>query len=120
MADEWVTQAELEELQKPLDAPGLYEAVAMAKIKKKAIDAASTLIDLAMNAENENVRLRAAMYVLDRSLGPVNNPIQSAGGVKQPWERVLDSVLVEPNKNTIPDPPSYPFEPPSPYRAIEQ
>jgi hypothetical protein len=103
MADEWITDAELEKLKEPIDPPGLYEAVAATRLRRKAVAATDTLIDLAMNAANESVRLRAATYILDRTLGPVANPHNSnPGGAKAPWEDVYDAVLVEPSKNDFP------------------
>lgn len=108
MADEWVTEAELEAMKQPLDPPGLYEAVAQAKLRRKAVAAADTVIDLALNAQNEGVRLRAATYLIDRALGPVANPHNAnAGDDAAPWTKVYGAMLVEPAKSELPNVPSY-------------
>lgn len=102
--DAWVTQAELEAMRQPIDPPGLYELVAASKLRAKAAAAADTLIDLALGAANESVRLRAATYILDRALGPVANPRHDgATGNKAPWDDVYAATLIEPSKAQLPN-----------------
>lgn len=51
--------------------------------------AAATIVDLAMRASNENTRLNAAKYVVDRLLDPENTES------KQYWESMVDQVTEE-------------------------
>lgn len=98
MMDE-VSDADLALLtQGPIDAAGKYEAVVQAKLRKAAPNAANAIIDLALNSENDRIRLDAAKYILDRTLGkiPDANP---AGTQAAGWEQIIDSVLVEPSAN---------------------
>ena len=51
--------------------------LAQGVFNRNAISAAMTISNMALHASNENTRLRAAQYVTDRVLGPLNqaNPI---------------------------------------------
>jgi hypothetical protein len=95
-----ITDEELELLQKPLDPPGAYEAVVVRKLREAAPHAVASILDLAQNAANEGTRLRAATYIVDRVLGKIPDAIQgAAGGNKEGWENIINSVLVEPSAN---------------------
>lgn len=76
-----------------------------------ARDIAKELVDLALNASSEKVRLEAGKYVIDRIAGriPLSSQLDHPE-VKQPWEDVLGTVFREPSKyeleGTIVPPPS--------------
>lgn len=94
---DWVTDADLELLQGPLDPPGNYEKAAQSLLRRNAMSAVKTVVDLALNAENERVRLSAAQYVLDRVLGKPEQAGAMATTEKEGWQNVIESVLVEPS-----------------------
>lgn len=94
--DEWLTDEDFAALQTPVDPAGKYEAVTAALLRKHASHAAQTVIDIAMNSENDNTRLKAAQYIIDRTLGRVGEERNRDEDGRAPWEKVFDSVLVEP------------------------
>lgn len=94
---EWVTDADLELLQGPLDPPGKYEQAAQSLLRRNAMGAVKTVVDLALNAENERVRLSAAQYVLDRVLGKAEQAGAMNPTEKEGWQNIIESVLVEPS-----------------------
>lgn len=94
---DWVTDADLELLQGPLDPPGKYEQAAQSLLRRSTVQATKTIVDLALNAENENVRLRAAQYILDRTMGKPETAGAMTPTEKEGWQNVIDSVLVEPS-----------------------
>lgn len=97
MSGEWITDADLELLQGPLDPPGKYEKVAEAMLRRQATKAVKVVVDIAMNSDNDKLRLDAAKYVLDRVLGRPDaksalEPTEKAG-----WQEIIESTLVEPS-----------------------
>lgn len=97
MMDPQISDADLELLnQGPMDPAGKYEAVVNAKLRKAAPHAAQSILDIAMNSENDATRLKASMYIIDRVLGkiPDANP---TGSTAAGWEGIINSVLVEPS-----------------------
>jgi hypothetical protein len=94
---ERITDEELALLTEPADPPGAYEAVVVRKLRAAAPSAVASIVDLAQNAANEGTRLKAAQYIVDRVLGKIPDAVQgAAGGKKEGWEQIIDSVLVEP------------------------
>lgn len=94
--DEWITDEDLAALSMSVDPPGKYEGVTQNLLRKHASKAAEAVIDIAMNSESDAVRLRAAQYIIDRTLGRVGEERQRDEDGRAPWEKVFDSVLVEP------------------------
>lgn len=96
MAEE-ISEADLELLRQPLQPPGKYEAVVQSKLRKAAVDAVGTVIDIAMNSENERLRLDAAKYLIDRTLGRIPDALITSGSEQAGWEKIVNSTLVEPS-----------------------
>jgi hypothetical protein len=97
MMDPQISDADLELLnQGPMDPAGKYEAVVQAKLRKAAPHAVQSIIDIAMNSENDGMRLKAAIYITDRVLGkiPDANP---AGTQAANWENIIAGTFVEPS-----------------------
>lgn len=94
--DSYLTDEDYAALSMGVDPPGKYEAVTANLLRKHASKAAQTVIDIAMNSENDTVRLKAAQYIIDRTLGRVGEERQRDEDGRAPWEKVFDSVLVEP------------------------
>jgi len=94
--DEFLTDEDFAALAMSADPPGKYEAVTANLLRKHASKAAQAVVDIALNSENDRVRLDAAKYIIDRTLGRVGEERQRDEDGRAPWEKVFDSVLVEP------------------------
>lgn len=100
------TTAELEAMIRPLPPRQRSEAEkAEAAIKAEKIlldnaqDIAKELVDLALSAKSEKVRLEAAKYVIDRLAGRVPlAPQPDTGEGKETWEGIIGTVIREPSK----------------------
>jgi hypothetical protein len=100
MAEELeISDADIELLRQPLDPPGKYEAVVSAKLRRSAVHAAGAVIDLALNSDNDSIRLKAAQYIIDRTLGRIPDALVQSGTEATGWEKIVNSTLVEPSHN---------------------
>ncbi len=118
----------LDRMYSDLQAHGDITRKALAEriIEDAAPLAAYTIVDLAVNAEDENTRLRAASDLLDRANGKAKTSLQLNVTEENPVMRILDGVVVErPTANhTGPeapaDNPNYPQTPVDGGMVIDQ
>ncbi len=108
----------LDRMYSDLQAHGDITRKALAEriIEDAAPLAAYTIVDLAVNAEDENTRLRAASDLLDRANGKAKTSLQLNVTEENPVMRILDGVVVErPTTN-----PNYPQTPVDGGMVIDQ
>lgn len=120
----WLPQSMLDRMQTDLIAhEGLTRAALAEKIAADAAPlAAYTLVELATTSEDENIRMRSSMYLLDRELGKPKTSIQLDRSAENPVLKFLDGVVVErpvapdyaADDAYGPDPDTYEDQPPRP------
>jgi hypothetical protein len=88
--DDWVSQADLESLrmdrQYLVGLTGSGPTQATAILNEASPAAAMQVVKLALHGESETVRLRAATYILDRTVG-------DSTGSGDPWEGMQEKVI---------------------------
>lgn len=70
-----------------------YADTAKRMFEENVIGATASLVHLALNSQNEKIRLDASKYIIERNLGSVNNPVSSGKG--DPWDALLENVIVQ-------------------------
>lgn len=76
-----------------LDTPSPM-ALAKKMFEENLPIAVMSICNLAVNSENDGVRLNAAKYVVDRTLGETSKLPDTPEG-KSPWEQIYEHVLME-------------------------
>lgn len=105
MSTDWsFSDEELAALTVPTSPPGAYEAQALEIFRRNAVAIAGQIVDIALNAENDKVRLDAGKYVVDRVLGRIGEAT-NPGAERPMWENVYGTVLREPSKHELTGPP---------------
>lgn len=93
----WLPQAALDRMHAELihDADVTRGQLAERIIQDAAPLAAYSVVDLAVNAEDDAVRLNAARYVLDRELGKPKTTTNLNVQADNPILKIIDGVMVE-------------------------
>lgn len=93
--DGTITERERAMLQAPSADALSHEQNAQQIFRSAAPQIAQAIVDLALGAGNEKVRLDASKYVADRALGRIGEAreLEKTG---EPWEDVYNAVTREP------------------------
>lgn len=94
---EWLPQEAITRMQEALaDHTELTRAQLSDHILEQCAPmAAHSVVDLAIGAEDESVRLNAAKYVLDRSLGKPQTRVYVDTSPDNPVSTILEGVVVD-------------------------
>jgi hypothetical protein len=92
--DAEITDEELAALATPI-RPKSYAAAAQDVFEQNAEDAAREIVLLAKGAMNDRVRLDAAKYIVDRTLGRVGDG-KAVDETGAPWDNIFGSIVREP------------------------
>lgn len=120
----WLPQTALDRMQSDLI---LNEEMTRSQLAERTIQdaaplAAYSIVDLAVSSEDENIRLKAAMYVLDRELGKPKATTNLNVNADNPVLRLIEGVVVPRGVDTStgPDTSGSPSPYPSSTTVIDQ
>lgn len=92
---EWLADEAIEQLTVRRALMANEDSIALAsEVLKEAVPvAAMSMAHLAIHSPTEMIRLNAAKYIMDRTMGPAKDAMNDAA--KPAWEAIYDSVLVQ-------------------------
>lgn len=113
----WLPQTALDRMHADLI---LNEEMTRSQLAERTIQdaaplAAYSIVDLAVSSEDENIRLKAAMYVLDRELGKPKATTNLNVNADNPVLRLIEGVVVPRGVDTSTGPNSDYQDDTSPY-----
>lgn len=92
---EWIPDEALQgiEMDRTIHADETNIDAAKRILDESLPGAVASVTHLALNSQNEKIRLDASKYIIERNMGTLNNPVSTGKG--DPWTELLNNVLVD-------------------------